>query len=153
MTTLKQVLQSDLTVAIRARDELSAATLRMALAAITTEEVAGRAARALSDEQVVAVLTREAKRRREAGEAFRAAGRQDLAQREAAELDVLARYLPEPMTQQEAADLVVQAVAGAQAAGVTGRAAMGRVMKELTPRTSGRFDGARLAALVRDALG
>lgn len=153
MTDLKATLQSDLTEAIRSRDELSAATLRMALAAVTTEEVAGKSARTLSDAEVVAVLTKEAKKRREAAAAFRDAGRVDLADREDAELSVLGRYLPEPLTEQEVRAMVAEAVAQAAGAGVTGMPAMGRVMKELTPRIAGRFDGGRLAGLVREALG
>ena len=153
MTQLKARLQSDLTEAIRARSEVTVATLRMALSAITTEEVAGRTARTLTDDQVTAVLTREAKKRREAATAFRDAGRTDLADREDAELAVLAGYLPEPLSAEQVSELVQRAVTGATAAGVTGKAAMGRVMKELTPQVAGRFDGGQLAALVRDALG
>ncbi len=153
MTQLKARLQSDLTEAIRSRSEVTSATLRMALAAITTEEVAGKAARTLTDDEVTAVLTREAKKRREASTAFRDAGRTELADREDAELAVLATYLPEPLSADQVAGLVRQAVADAVAAGVTGRAAMGTVMKVLTPQVAGRFDGGQLAALVREALG
>lgn len=152
MTTLKQSLQSDLTEAIRSRDELTSSTLRMALSAITNEEVAGKAARTLSDTEVTAVLTREAKKRREASDAFAEAGRPELAAREDAELGVLARYLPEPLTEQEVGAMVQEAVEAAAAQGATGMSAMGRVMKELTPRTSGRFDGGQVAAMVRAAL-
>lgn len=152
MSSLKATLQADLTEAIRSRDELTTATLRMALAAVTTEEVAGRAARTLSDAEVVAVLAKEAKRRREASSAFADAGRPELAAREDAELTVLQRYLPPPLTQAEVQVMVGAAVAQAQAAGVTGMSAMGRVMKELTTQTAGRFDGGQLAALVRAAL-
>ena len=153
MEQLKHTLQGDLTEAIRERDELTAATLRMALAAITTEEVAGTASRTLEDAEVQRVLTREAKKRREAAVAFREGGRPELADREEAELGVLARYLPEPLTEQEVAAMVAEAVQQAAAAGATGMAAMGPVMKQLTPRTAGRFDGGRLAAMVRAALG
>ncbi len=149
---LKATLQGDLTTAIKSRDELSAATLRMALTAVTTEEVAGKAARTLSDADVTGVLTREAKKRREAAAAFADAGRQELADRELAELGVLERYLPTPLTEQEVSALVTEAVAAAAEAGATGMGAMGRVMKDLTPRTAGRFDGAALAAMVRSAL-
>ncbi|MGB7982443.1 MAG: GatB/YqeY domain-containing protein [Candidatus Nanopelagicales bacterium] len=152
MSTLKQTLQADLTKAIRARDSLTAATLRMALTAITTEEVAGRSARELSDTEVVGVLITQAKRRREAATAFTDAARPELAQREQAELAVLVGYLPEPMTQAEVADLVTRSVAAAASAGVTGMPAMGRVMKELSAQTSGRFDGGELAGMVRAAL-
>ena len=152
MSDLKATLQSDLTEAIRSRDELTAATLRMALAAVTTEEVAGRSARVLSDADVVGVITKEAKKRREAADAFSAAGRPELADRETAELGVLARYLPEPMAEQEVQALVDAAIAAAAAAGANGMSAMGRIMKELTPQTTGRFDGGRLAAMVRAGL-
>ena len=98
MTSLKETLQADLTDAIRARDELTVATLRMALAGITNEEVSGKSARVLTDAEVVTVLTREAKKRREASSAFAGGGRPELAAREDAELEVLARYLPTPLT-------------------------------------------------------
>lgn len=149
---LKSALQADLTQAIRARDEVAAATLRLALSAITVEEVSGRRARVLTEAEVVGVLTREAKKRRESADAFTAGNRPELAQRELAELAVLARYLPEPLAEDEVRVLVAEAVSAASAGGATGMAAMGAVMKQLTPRVAGRFDGARLAALVREAL-
>lgn len=153
MSDLKATLQSDLTQAIRTRDELTAATLRMALSAVTTEEVSGSAARTLSEAEVTAVLVKEAKKRREAAAAFGDAGRPELAEREEAELGVLQRYLPTPLTEQEVQEMVAEAVAGAARAGATGMAAMGRIMKELTPRVAGRYDGGKLAGLVRAALG
>jgi uncharacterized protein YqeY len=152
MSTLKETLQSDLTSAIRSRDELSAATLRMALTAVTTEEVSGKSARTLSDAEVVGVLNKEAKKRREAATAFTDASRPELAERELAELDVLGRYLPEPLTAEDVNALVDAAVTRLADEGVTGMPAMGRVMKELTPQTAGRFDGGQLAAMVRAAL-
>jgi uncharacterized protein len=152
MSTLKETLQSDLTTAIRGRDELTSATLRMALTAVTTEEVSGKSARTLTDAEVVGVLTKEAKKRREAATAFSDARRPELAAREEAELGVLTRYLPEPLTTEEAGAMVSAAVARAAAEGITGMPAMGRVMKELTPQTAGRFDGGQLAAMVRSAL-
>lgn len=153
MPTLKETLQSDLTTAIRSRDELTSATLRMALTAVTTEEVSGKSARTLSDAEVMGVLTKEAKKRREAAAAFTDARRPELAERELAELGVLSRYLPEPLTVEEVTVMVGDVVAQLAAQGVTGMPAMGRVMKELTPLTAGRFDGGQLAALVRAALG
>jgi len=153
MSTLKQTLQSDLTEAIRSRDGLTSATLRMALSAVTTEEVAGKSARTLSDAEVMTVLTKEAKKRREAATAFTDAGRPELAEREMAELGVLSRYLPEPLTEEEVGAMVAGAVARVAEQGATGMAAMGRVMKELGPQTAGRFDGGKLAAMVRTALG
>ena len=152
MSTLKESLHSDLTTAIKARDELTSATLRMALSAVTTEEVSGKSARSLSDAEVMAVLTKEAKKRREAATAFADAGRPELAEREIAELGVLTRYLPEPLSEQEASAMVSRTVAELADQGVTGMPAMGRAMKELTPATAGRFDGAALAAMVRAAL-
>lgn len=153
MSTLKATLQSDLTTAIRTRDELTAATLRMALTGVTTEEVSGKSARTLSDAEVMGVLTREAKKRREAAEAFADASRPELAERELAELGVLARYLPEPLTAEEVGAMVDAAVVRLADEGVTGMPAMGRVMKELTAQTAGRFDGGQLATMVRVALG
>lgn len=152
MSDLKDRLQHDLTDAIRSRDETRTATLRMALAAITNEQVAGSQARELSDDDVVAVLSREAKKRRESVTAFRDAGRTDLAERESAELAVLAEYLPAPLTDAEVAALVAAAVAEAKASGLEGMRAMGPVMKSLQPRVAGRADGAAVAAAVRAAL-
>jgi uncharacterized protein YqeY len=152
MSSVKQTLQADLTTAIRSRDELTSATLRMALTAVTTEEVSGKAARTLTDAEVLAVLTKEAKKRREAATAFTDAGRPELAEREEAELGVLARYLPEPLTEQEVAAMVDEVVGRLAEEGVSGMPAMGRAMKDLTPRTAGRFDGGQLAAMVRAAL-
>ena len=153
VSALKGTLQSDLTEAIRSRDEVTAATLRMALTAISTQEVAGPAARKLSDAEVLGVLTREAKMRTEAAAAFAAADRPELSARENAELAVLRRYLPEPLSAEQVAALVDAAVAQAEADGVTGRAAMGPVMRRLTEQTTGRFDGRTLSELVRQRLG
>ena len=148
--SLKEQLRSDLTEAIRSRDELRAATLRMALTAITTEEVAGKQARTLSDDDVVKVLTREAKRRREAAEAFDGAARPELAARERAEGEVLAAYLPAQLDDDELAALVRAAIAEV---GASGPQAMGQVMKVVQPRVAGRAEGRRVAAEVRAQLG
>ena len=153
MSALKDQLQSDLTDAIRAQDELTMATLRMALAAITNAEVSGKEARELSDDEVVVVLTSEAKKRREAAESFDSGGATDRADRERAELGVLQRYLPEQLTEDEIKSIVAAAVAAAAAEGKTGPAAMGAVMKVVTPQTRGRADGGQVAALVKFALG
>lgn len=152
MSAMKDRLQSDLTEAIRAQDELTMATVRMALAAITNAEVSGKEARELSDEDVVIVLTSEAKKRREAAESFDGAGATDRADRERAELSVLQRYLPQQLTEDEIQVIVAEAVAAAAAEGKTGPAAMGAVMKVVTPRTRGRADGGQVAALVQAAL-
>jgi uncharacterized protein YqeY len=146
---LKERLRADLNAAMRARDQVRMRTLRMALSSITTEEVAGTSARALSDEEVMKVLTREAKKRREAAEAFAAAGRADQAAAERAEGEVLAGYLPAPLTDEELSALVAAAIAGTGASGMSG---MGQVMKTLTPQVAGRADGARAAAEVRRQL-
>jgi len=149
---LKARLQSDLTEAIRGRDELTAATLRMALTAVRSEEVAGAFARTLSDDEVVTVLGREAKKRREAASAFDGAGRADKAQRERDELGVLDGYLPRQLSDEELAALVADAVAQVAAAGASGMAAMGRVMKVVQPQVTGRAEGGRVAAEVRRRL-
>lgn len=150
MSDLKARLQTDLTTAMRARDEVTTATLRMALAAVTTEEVAGKAARELSDTEVLGVLTREAKKRREAAEAFRSGNRPELAEREVAESAVLDRYLPTPLDDAEVAELVRAAIAET---GATGMPQMGAVMKAAQARAAGRADGKRLSAEVRKQLG
>lgn len=149
MANLKDRLQSDLTAAMKSRDELRAATLRMVLTAVRTEEVAGRTARELSEDEVVTVLTREAKKRREAAEAFDGGGRPDRADRERAENDVIADYLPAQLSEAELRDLVAAAVTET---GAEGPKAMGQAMKVLTPRTAGRAEGGRVAAEVRRQL-
>lgn len=153
MTTLKEQLQADLTAAMRAQDSVVSGTIRMALAAITNEEVAGKVAKVLTDADVVTVLTREGKKRREAIEAYVAANRQDLADKEAAELAVLEKYLPEQLGEAELQSLIDAAVAEAKASGADGMKAMGLVMKILQPKISGRADGAAVAAAVKAALG
>jgi uncharacterized protein len=146
---LKERLRADLTEAMRARDQVRLRTLRLALTSITNEEVAGASARDLTDDEIVRVLTREARKRREAAEAFSAAGRADQAAAERAEGDVLAAYLPAQLSDDEIAALVAEAIDETGAAGLS---AMGQVMKTVTPRVSGRADGARVAAEVRRRL-
>ena len=148
--SLKERLQADLTWAMKARDELRAATLRMALTAVTTEEVAGKQARVLSDDEVLTVLTREAKKRREAAEAFDGAGRSELATRERAEGEVLAEYLPAQLTDDELTEIVRAAIAET---GADNPKAMGQVMKVVQPQIAGRAEGGRVAAEVRRQLG
>ena len=154
MAELKDRLRSDLTTAIKARDTITVATLRMALSAVATEEVAGAAARELSDEEVLAVLGREAKRRREAAEAFAAAGRDELAAQERAEGEVLAGYLPAQLGDEQVAELVAEAVeeVAGQLGQRPGPRQMGPVMKAATARVAGRAEGSRVAAAVRAAL-
>ena len=148
--SLKTRLHDDLTAAIKARDELRTATLRMVLAAVTNEEVAGKQARELSDDEVLKVLTREAKKRREAAEAFETGNRPELAERERAEGGVIEGYLPEQLDDAELARLVTEAIAES---GASGPKAMGAVMKLATPRVAGRAEGGRVAAEVRRQLG
>jgi uncharacterized protein YqeY len=148
-TTLKQRLQDDLTAAIKSRDELRSATLRLTLSAITKEEVAGTEARQLSDEEVLKVITREAKKRREAAEAFAQGGRAESAERERAEGVVLAEYLPKQLTDEELAELVRAAIAET---GAEGPKAMGAVMKAVNPKVAGLAEGGRVAAEVKKQL-
>lgn len=150
MTRLKDRMQGDLTTAMKARDELRSATLRMVLTAVKNEEVAGKAARELSDEEVVTVLTREAKKRREAAEAFDQGGRPERAERERAEGTVIEGYLPAQLSDDELRTLVGAAITETGAEGPRG---MGQVMKVLSPRTAGRAEGGRVAAEVRRQLG
>jgi uncharacterized protein len=149
VSELKERLRTDLNAAMRARDQVRLRTLRMALTSITNEEVSGDTARELSDEEILKVLTREAKKRREAAEAFESAGRADQAAAERAEGVVLAGYLPAQLTDEELTGIVSAAIAETGAAGMPG---MGKVMKAVTPRVAGRADGARVAAEVRRQL-
>jgi uncharacterized protein YqeY len=146
---LKARLRTDLNTAMKARDELTTATLRMALTAITNEEVAGQQARELSDDEVTAVLSREAKKRRESAEAFDGGGRPALADRERAEGEVLARYLPQALSAEELSALVSAAIAESGAENVR---QMGSVMKLVTPQVIGRADGKAVSDEVRRQL-
>jgi hypothetical protein len=150
MPELKARLRSDLNTSMKARDELRTATLRMALTAVSVEEVAGKQARELSDDEVLGVLTREAKKRREAAEAFTAANRPELADRETAEGVVLAGYLPTPLEDAELTELVQAAIAEA---GADDPKQMGAVMKIVQPRVAGRADGRQVSDEVRRQLG
>jgi len=149
MAALKDRLRGDLTEAMKARDEVRTRTLRMALTSITREEVAGQSARELTDDEVIGVLTREAKRRREAAAAFAAAGRDEQADAERAEGVILDGYLPTQLSDEELAAMVADVI---DETGASGMAAMGQVMRALTPRVAGRADGARVAAEVRRRL-
>jgi hypothetical protein len=146
---LKERLRADLTAAMKARDEVRTRTLRMALTSVSNEEVAGKAVRELSDDEVLKILAREAKRRREAAAAFQDAGRDEQAAAERAEDAVLSDYLPAQLSDAEVTDLVAAAIAET---GASGMAAMGQVMKTVTPRVAGRAEGSRVAAEVRRQL-
>nr|WP_276508499.1 GatB/YqeY domain-containing protein [Modestobacter muralis] len=147
---MKDRLRTDLTTAMKGRDELTTATLRMVLSAVTAEEVSGKEARQLSDEEVQAVLRREAKKRREAAEAFAGAGRAEQAERERAEEGVVAAYLPAQLTDADLTALVADVVT---TTGATGMKDMGKVMGAVTGRVAGRAEGGRVAAEVRRQLG
>jgi uncharacterized protein YqeY len=146
---LKEKLQADLTDAIRSRNEVVSGTVRMLLAAITNEEVAGKAAKVLTDAEIITVLSREAKKRREAVEAYTQAKRDDLAGKEKAEAAVIANYLPEQLSEDEIKKLIADAIAETGAKGPTG---MGLVMKVLQPKIAGKADGGVVSGLVKAAL-
>ena len=146
---LKEKLQADLTDAIRSRNEVVSGTVRMLLAAITNEEVAGKAAKVLTDAEIITVLSREAKKRREAVEAYTQAKRNDLAGKEKAEAAVIANYLPEQLSEDEIKKLIQAAIAETDAKGPAG---MGLVMKVLQPKIAGKADSGVVSGLVKAAL-
>ena len=148
---LKARLRTDLTAAIRGRDKVRSGTIRMVLSAISEAEVAGSEAVELSDQQVLDVVIREAKKRREAEEAYVAAGRAELAEKERAEAGVLADYLPEPLSAEEVAAIVREAIERTGAAEL-GPKGIGKVMGVVTPQTKGKADGGAVAAEVRRQL-
>lgn len=152
MSALKDRLRQDLTTAMKARDDVRSSTIRMVLTAITNAEVSGKEARELSDDDIVGVLSTEAKKRREAAQAFAEGGREEMAAKEKAEAAVIADYLPEQLGEDEIAALVSAAVEQVGAAG-EGMRAMGKVMGVVTPQTKGRADGGAVAAEVRRQLG
>ena len=150
-TGLKQRLRTDLTTAMKARDKVRSGTLRMVLTAISEAEVSGTASHELTEQQVLDVVIKEAKKRREAEEAYTNADRPELAEKERAEAEVLADYLPQQLSAAEIATLVTEAIAGTGAAAL-GMKGMGKVMGVLTPQTRGKADGGAVAAEVRRQL-
>ncbi|MFI8963507.1 GatB/YqeY domain-containing protein [Streptomyces sp. NPDC053493] len=152
MTTLKAKLQDDLNAAIKERDELRSSTLRLTLAAVTKEEVAGKTKRELSDDEVQKVIAKEAKKRREAADAFTQGGRAEQAERERAEGEILDAYLPKQLSDEELEAVVAGAVEEAKAAGAEGPRAMGAVMKIVNPKVAGQAEGGRVAAVVKKLL-
>ena len=146
---LKEKLQADLTDAIRARDEVKSGTVRMLLTAITNEEVAGKTAKVLNDAEIITVLARESKKRREAVDAYTEAKRDDLANKEKAEGVIIAQYLPEQLSEAELKKMIADAIAETNAAGPAG---MGLVMKVLQPKIAGKADGGLVSALVKASL-
>mgnify|MGYP001608240309 CR=1 FL=1 len=146
---LKETLRNDLTEAIRSRDELTSGTIRMVLTAITNEEVSGKSARELTQAEVITVLSREAKKRREAAEAFDAGDRPEKAALERAEGEVIAKYLPEQLSEETLSQMIAEAIAET---GASGPAGMGLVMKALSTKIAGKADGGTVSAAVREAL-
>ena len=147
---LKETLKADLTEAIRSRNELTSGTIRMLLAAIQVEEVAGKEARTLKDDEIIKVLSREAKKRREAADAYKDAGRADKAEQEAKEGEVILKYLPAQLSEDEIKKIVADAVAES---GANSPQQMGQVMKIVQPKVAGKADGAMVSSLVKAALG
>jgi len=147
--SIKESLRSDLTEAIRSRDEITSGTIRMVLTAITNEEVAGKEARVLSDDEVITVLSREAKKRREAAEAFESAGRSDRAALEKAEGEVIGRYLPAQLSGDEIKKMIADAIAST---GAAGPGDMGKVMGAVKTLIAGKADGSIVSNLVKEAL-
>jgi uncharacterized protein YqeY len=152
MTNLKEQIHIDLTTAIKAKDSLTSGTLRMVLSAITNEEVSGKEARVLDDQDMITVLNREAKKRKEAATAYDDAKRPELADKERAELGIIQAYLPAALSDEDLAKIIASAVAEVAAAGTSGPIAMGAVMKIVSPQVSGRADGGGVAAAVKSAL-
>ena len=147
--SIKEQLKKDLTEAIRGRDEITSGTIRMVLTAITNEEVAGKEARVLSDEEVVTVLSREGKKRREAAEAFENAGRADKSALEKSEGEVIAKYLPAQLSEADIAAIIADAITST---GAQGPGDMGKVMGAVKPKIAGKADGGLVSALVKAAL-
>ena len=147
--SIKEQLKKDLTEAIRGRDEITSGTIRMVLTAITNEEVAGKEARVLSDEDVITVLSREGKKRREAAEAFENAGRADKSALEKSEGEVIAKYLPAQLSEADIAAIIAEAIAST---GAQGPADMGKVMGAVKPKIAGKADGGVVSTLVKAAL-
>lgn len=146
---MKEQLRGEMVAAMKSKDELRLSTIRMVLSAISNEEVAGKTARELSDDEVMKVIAREAKKRRESAEAFDGAGRSELADRERAEGEILDAYLPAQLSDDEIAAIVREAISST---GASGQQAMGQVMKVVQPQIAGRADGGRIAAEVRRQL-
>jgi uncharacterized protein YqeY len=147
--SIKEQLRLDLTEAIRSRDELTSGTIRMVLSALTNEEVSGKEARVLTDDEVITVLSREAKKRREASEAFETAGRADKAALEKAEGEVIAKYLPAQLSIEDIKKVIADAITST---GAAGPADMGKVMGAVKPLIAGKADGSVVSTLVKEAL-
>jgi uncharacterized protein YqeY len=152
MTTLKERIQADLTGAMRERDDVTVSTLRMALAAITNAEVAGKQQVTLGDDDVVQVLRSEIRKRNDAAGLYADAGRDELAQRERGEANVLSRYVPAELDDDALHAIVADEVTRAAAEGATGPKAMGAVIKAVRARVGNDASGGRVADAVKAAL-
>ena len=146
---LKETLKSDLTEAIRSSDKVVSGTIRMVLTAITNEEVSGKEARVLTEDEIITVLSREAKKRREAADEFAKANRPDRSAEEKAEGEVIARYLPAQLTEEDVKKLIAAAIA---ATGAAGPGDMGKVMGAIKGQIAGKADGSLVSSLVKAAL-
>jgi uncharacterized protein len=146
---LKERLKSDLTEAIRSSDKVVSGTIRMVLTAITNEEVAGKEARVLTDDEIIAVLSREAKKRREAADEFAKANRPDKSAEERAEGEVIAKYLPAQLSEDDIKKMIAAAVAST---GAAGPGDMGKVMGAIKSQIAGKADGSLVSSLVKAAL-
>ena len=146
---LKERLKSDLTEAIRSSDKVVSGTIRMVLTAITNEEVAGKEARVLTDDEIITVLSREAKKRREAADEFAKANRPDKSAEERAEGDVIAKYLPAQLSEDDIKKMIAAAVAST---GAAGPGDMGKVMGAIKSQIAGKADGSLVSSLVKAAL-
>lgn len=154
MGELKDQIRTDLKNSMKAKDTVRTGTLRMVLSALQAEEVAGKEARTLTDDEVLKIIAKESKKRLEAAQVFDDAGRSELAQKERAEEEILSGYLPEQLSDDEVSALVDGAIAEVreQAGEDPGMRQMGQVMKAATARAAGRADGARLSAVVKSRL-
>jgi len=152
MASLKETLQADVKTAMLNKDTIALSTLRMVLSAITNEEVSGKESRELSDQDVITVLNREAKKRREASAAYTEANRPELAETEENELAVIKKYLPEELSTAELESIISAAIGAVASSGQTGPSAMGSVMKIVQPQVAGRADGGQVANLVKQLL-
>jgi uncharacterized protein YqeY len=146
---LKETLKSDLTEAIRSSNKVVSGTIRMVLTAITNEEVSGKEARVLTEDEIITVLSREAKKRREAAEEFAKANRPDKAAEEKAEGEVIAKYLPAQLSEYDIKKMIAAAIAST---GAAGPGDMGKVMGAIKPQIAGKADGALVSSLVKAAL-
>jgi len=154
MSELADQIQADMVAAMKAHDDLSRSTLRMAISAIKNEQVAGKQARELTDSEVVQILNREVAKRRDSAEAYTTGNRPELAAKELAEIGVLQHYLPAALTDAELEALIAEELAAAEASlgAKPEMKQMGLVMKAVSARVAGRADGGKVAALVRAAL-